>query len=229
MVPYALIHSVNKFHYDIYCTQSVNHKPYTNSSFNKHPYPILANVIPPNMLLVLQLLVVLITNNGNCHITKKVMTIITLTIFNTYATFPLSQTPTRFKITCCIMVLWWQQDYGIQYFLKCEHYQCTRFNLHRPRLEIHAKVQQFHVHCHIHNWFCHSLILDGTCNNVLLLEHCQLHHEDGALVDWLDYIHRICAFNNVPWHGIKISFFYGDSINGRSLLMRSSNKISNNI
>jgi hypothetical protein len=68
------------------------------------------------MFLVFQLLVVLTTNNGNCHITKKVMTIITLTILNTYATFPLSQTPTRLKMTCCIMGLWWQQDYGMQFF-----------------------------------------------------------------------------------------------------------------
>lgn len=96
-------------------TQSVNHKPYTNTSFNRHPYPILANVIPTNMFLVFQLLVVLITNNGNCHITKKVMTIITLTILNTYVIFPFSQTPTRFKMTC-IMWLWWQQDYGMQFF-----------------------------------------------------------------------------------------------------------------
>jgi len=44
------------------------------------------------------------------------MTIITLTILNTYATFPLSQTPTRLKMTCCIMGLWWQQDYGMQFF-----------------------------------------------------------------------------------------------------------------
>jgi hypothetical protein len=68
------------------------------------------------MFLVFQLLVVLTTNNGNCHITKKVMTIITLTILNTYATFPLSQTHTMLKMTCCIMGLWWQQDYGMQFF-----------------------------------------------------------------------------------------------------------------
>ncbi len=58
MVPYTL-------------TQSVNHKPYTNTSLNRHPYPILVNVIPTNTFLVFQLLVVLTTNNGNCHLIYK--------------------------------------------------------------------------------------------------------------------------------------------------------------
>jgi hypothetical protein len=123
-------------------TQSGNHKPYTNTSLNRHPYPILVNVIPTNTFLVFQLLVVLTTNNDNCHITKKVMTIITLTILNTY----------KFENDMLYYGVVMTTRLWNVIFSKHEHYWCTRFNLHRWRLGIHARVQWFHIHCYIHNW-----------------------------------------------------------------------------
>lgn len=189
----------------------------------------LANVLPTGTFLVFQLLVPLATNNGNCHTTEKVVTIITLIVLS---------------ILCCLSSFTdsYKAENGVLYYGVV-----TTIGLWNPNFR-NLNIVGIQGSTYIGGGTKYMLQFDDFVNatvsvvafaTISLLTTpvttCLYSNISGSIVKTIPLlvgliVSVICAFGTNSRHGIGFAISYGNSCgNGGSLLMRSSSTTSSTV